>query len=158
MYLQLEVIILAVAMAVLVLLIFFISRRQPPPQPLVFETGARYTPGEQEIMKQLEEVRERIEKMIPPYGRVGYVPSSPEELRELLGFEYIKVGERELGMRPAFMDMFEKLEVDYMQAHVGGLYVYIVRRGGKKLVAVGSQYLDYLTYRFLSEFLDYTAL
>ncbi|MFN7105690.1 MAG: hypothetical protein ACK4M3_03800 [Pyrobaculum sp.] len=158
MYLQLEVIILAVAVAALVLFIFFVSRRQPPPPPPAFEAGARYTLGEQEIMKQLDDVRERIEKMIPPYGRVGYVPSSLEELKELLGFEYIKVGEKELGKRPAFIDMFEKLEVDYIQAYLDGLYVYVIRRGGKKLVAVGSQYLDYLTYRFLSEFLDYTAL
>jgi len=93
--------------------------------------------------------------MIPPYGRVGYIPSSVEELKELLGFTYIKLGERELGERPSGLEKIEELDADFLQARLGERYVYVVRRGGKKLVAVGNQYLDYLTARFLIEFLDY---
>ncbi len=153
MYLQLELIlVLGVLVAILAVILIFI-RRQPPPPPE--DTGARYTHGEREILNKLEEMRERLDKMIPPYGRVGYVPSSLEEFRELLGFSYVKLGGRELGERPHFLDIFENLDVDYLQASHKGVYIYIMRRGGKKLVATGSQYLDYLTFRFLAEFLDY---
>ena len=99
MYLQIiELSLLVAAVAALALIIFFVSRRgSSPPQ----EMGVRYTPGEQEILRQLGEMKERVDKMIPPYGRVGYIPSSVEELKELLGFTYIKLGERELGERPS---------------------------------------------------------
>ncbi len=153
MYLQLvEVLLLAVALVVLVLIIFFISRRGAPPPT---EMGVRYTPGEQEILKQLGELKERVDKMIPPYGKVGYIPSSIEELKELLGFTYIKFGEREIGERPSGLEKVEDLDVDFLQARLGDNYVYVVKRGEKKLTAAGSQYLDYLTVRFLLEFLDY---
>jgi hypothetical protein len=153
MYLQIvEILLLVAAVAALALIIFFISRRgASPPQ----EVGVRYTPGEQEILRQLGEMKERVDKMIPPYGRVGYIPSSVEELKELLGFTYVKLGERELGERPSELGKMEELDVDFLQARLGERYVYVVRRGGKKLVAVGNQYLDYLTVRFLVEFLDY---
>ncbi|MEM0463382.1 hypothetical protein [Pyrobaculum sp.] len=152
MYLQVpEVIALVLALAVLGVIIFFIARRTPPPPP---ELGTRYTPGEQEIIRQVGELKERLDKVIPPYGRVGYIPSSLEELKDLLGFKYVKLGDKEIGERMD-IDMYEKLDVDFLQAERGGEYVYVIRRGGKKLVAVGSQYLDYLTIRFLSEFLDY---
>lgn len=152
MYLQVvEMLLLLVAIGVLAAILIFISRRQPPApeQPL------RYTPGEQEIIRQIGEMRERLDKVIPPYGRVGYIPSSIEELKDLLGFTYVKLGNREIGSRPPVVENFENLDVDFLQSRVDNMYVYIVRRGGKKLVAVGEQYLDYLTARFLSEFLDY---
>jgi hypothetical protein len=153
MYLQLvEISLLAVALVVLALIIFFISRRGAPPPT---EMGVRYTPGEQEILKQLGELKERVDKMIPPYGKVGYIPSSIEELKELLGFTYVKLGEREIGERPSGLEKVEDLDVDFLQARLGDNYVYVVKRGGKKLTAAGSQYLDYLTVRFLLEFLDY---
>jgi hypothetical protein len=154
MYLQLpvEIWLLAVALVVLVLIIFFISRRGAPPPT---EMGVRYTPGEQEILKQLGELKERVDKMIPPYGKVGYIPSSIEELKELLGFTYIKLGEREIGERPSGLEKVEDLDVDFLQAKLGDNYVYVVKRGGKKLTAAGSQYLDYFTVCFLLEFLDY---
>jgi hypothetical protein len=153
MYLQLvEISLLAVALVALVLIIFFISRRGAPPPT---EMGVRYTPGEQEILKQLGELKERVDKMIPPYGKVGYIPSSIEELKELLGFTYVKLGEREIGERPSGLEKVEDLDVDFLQARLGDNYVYVVKRGGKKLTAAGSQYLDYLTVRFLLEFLDY---
>jgi hypothetical protein len=153
MYLQLvEISLLAVALVALVLIIFFISRRGAPPPA---EMGVRYTPGEQEILKQLGELKERVDKMIPPYGKVGYIPSSIEELKELLGFTYIKLGEREIGERPSGLEKVEDLDVDFLQVRLGDNYVYVVKRGGKKLTAAGSQYLDYLTVRFLLEFLDY---
>jgi hypothetical protein len=153
MYLQLvEILLLAVALVALALIIFFISRRGAPPPT---EMGVRYTPGEQEILKQLGELKERVDKMIPPYGKVGYIPSSIEELKELLGFTYIKLGEREIGERPSGLEKVEDLDVDFLQARLGDNYVYVVKRGGKKLTAAGSQYLDYLTVRFLLEFLDY---
>jgi hypothetical protein len=152
MYLQMELLLLVAAVAVLTLIIFFVSRRgSSPPQ----EVGVRYTPGEQEILRQLGEMKERVDKMIPPYGRVGYIPFSVEELKELLGFTYIKLGERELGERPSGLEKIEELDADFLQARLGERYVYVMRRGGKKLVAVGNQYLDYLTARFLIEFLDY---
>jgi len=153
MYLQImELSLLVAAVAALALIIFFVSRRgSSPPQ----EMGVRYTPGEQEILRQLGEMKERVDKMIPPYGRVGYIPSSVEELKELLGFTYIKLGERELGERPSGLEKIEELDADFLQARLGERYVYVVRRGGKKFVAVGNQYLDYLTARFLIEFLDY---
>uniref|UniRef100_UPI0026C75A91 hypothetical protein n=1 Tax=Pyrobaculum aerophilum TaxID=13773 RepID=UPI0026C75A91 len=119
------------------------------------DVGIRYTPGEQEIIKQIGELRERLDKVIPPYGRVGYIPSSIEELKDLLGFTYVKVGEKELGERPPDVDTYEGLDVELLQASRNGIYIYVIRRGGKKLVAAGTQYLDYLTIRFLSEFLDY---
>jgi hypothetical protein len=153
MYLQLvEILLLAVALVALALIIFFISRRGAPPPT---EMGVRYTPGEQEILKQLGELKERVDKMIPPYGRVGYIPSSIEELKELFGFTYVKLGEREIGERPPGLEKVEDLDVDFLQARLGDNYVYVVKRGGKKLTAAGSQYLDYLTVRFLLEFLDY---
>jgi hypothetical protein len=153
MYLPLvEISLLIVALAVLGLIIFFISRRGPPPPA---EPEVRYTPGEQEILRQLGELKERVDKMIPPYGRVGYIPSSIEELKELLGFTYVKLGEREIGERPSGLEKVEDLDVDFLQARLGDNYVYVVKRGGKKLTAAGSQYLDYLTVRFLLEFLDY---
>jgi hypothetical protein len=153
MYLQLvEISLLAVALVALVLIIFFISRRGAPPPT---EMGVRYTPGEQEILKQLGELKERVDKMIPPYGKVGYIPSSIEELKELLGFTYVKLGEREIGERPPGLEKVEDLDVDFLQARLGDSYVYVVKRGGKKLTAAGSQYLDYFTVRFLFEFLDY---
>lgn len=154
MYLQvLELSLLAAAVAVLGFIIFFIARRQPPPPQA--EAVARYTPGEQEIIRQVGELRERIDKLIPPYGRVGYIPSSLEELRDLLGFTYVKLGDRELGARVEGLDKLEGLDVDLLQAKLGDSYVYIVKRGEKRLVAVGGQYLDYLTIRFIGEFLDY---
>jgi len=153
MYLQhVEILLLVVALAVLGLIIFFISRRGAPPPT---EMGVRYTPGEQEILKQLGELKERVDKMIPPYGKVGYIPSSIEELKELLGFTYVKFGEREIGERPSGLEKVEDLDVDFLQAWLGDNYVYVVKRGEKKLTAAGSQYLDYLTVRFLLEFLDY---
>ena len=153
MYLQLvEISLLAVALVALVLIIFFISRRGAPPPT---EMGVRYTPGEQEILKQLGELKERVDKMIPPYGKVGYIPSSIEELKELLGFTYIKLGEREIGERPSGLEKVEDLDVDFLQVRLGDNYVYVVKRDEKKLTAAGSQYLDYLTVRFLLEFLDY---
>jgi hypothetical protein len=153
MYLQLvEILLLAVALVALALIIFFISRRGAPPP---VEMGVRYTPGEQEILKQLGELKERVDKMIPPYGRVGYIPSSIEELKELFGFTYVKLGEREIGERPSGLEKVEDLDVDFLQARLGDNYVYVVKRGGKKLTVAGSQYLDYLTVRFLLEFLDY---
>jgi hypothetical protein len=153
MYLQLEAIsLLIVALAVLGLIIFFISRRGSPPPA---EPEVRYTPGEQEILRQLDELKERVDKMIPPYGRVGYIPSSIEELKELFGFTYVKLGEREIGERPSGLEKVEDLDVDFLQARLGDNYVYVVKRGEKKLTAAGSQYLDYLTVRFLLEFLDY---
>jgi hypothetical protein len=153
MYLQLvEISLLAVALVALVLIIFFISRRGAPPPT---EMGVRYTPGEQEILKQLGELKERVDKMIPPYGKVGYIPSSIEELKELLGFTYVKLGEREIGERPSGLEKVEDLDVDFLQARLGDNYVYVVKRGEKKLTAAGSQHLDYLTVRFLLEFLDY---
>ncbi|AAL63000.1 hypothetical protein [Pyrobaculum aerophilum] len=153
MYLQiLELSLLAVAVGVLALIILFIARRQ---QPLPPDVGISYTPGEQEIIKQIGELRERLDKVIPPYGRVGYIPSSIEELKDLLGFTYVKVGEKELGERPPDVDTYEGLDVELLQASRNGIYIYVIRRGGKKLVAAGTQYLDYLTIRFLSEFLDY---
>jgi hypothetical protein len=158
MYLQLvEVSLLVAAVGVLAFIIFFLARRQPPP-PLegVRYEGMRFTPGEQEIVKQLGELKERLDKVIPPYGRVGYIPSSLEELRDLLGFTYVKLGEKELGEKPAPVDRYEDLDVDLLQAKHGDLYIYVVKRGGKKLVAAGTQHLDYLTLRFLGEFLDYT--
>jgi len=155
MFLQLELVLLAVAVAVLVLLIFWFTRRQSPPPPLPEEEGVRYTPGEREIITMLGELRERIDKMIPPYGRVGYIPSTLEEIKELLSFSYVRLGEKEVGERPPFIDRFEDLDVDFLQAKVGDVYVYIVRKGGKRLVAAGDQFLDYLTARFLFEFLDY---
>ncbi len=153
MYLQLvEILLLAVALVALALIIFFISRRGAPPPT---EMGVRYTPGEQEILKQLGELKERVDKMIPPYGKVGYIPSGIEELKELLGFTYVKLGEREIGERPSGLEKVEDLDVDFLQARLGDNYVYVVKRGGKKLTAAGNQYLDYLTVRFLLEFLDY---
>jgi hypothetical protein len=154
MYLQVvEILLLIAAVAVLALIIFFISRRgaSPPPQ----EIGPRYTPGEQEILRQLGELRDRIDKMIPPYGRVGYIPSALEELKDLLGFTYIKLGNKELGERPLDIEKIEELDADFLQAKLGEYYVYVVKRGGKKLIAAGNQHLDYLTVRFLFEFLDY---
>lgn len=153
MYLQvLELSLLVIAVVALVLIVLFISRRQPPPPQ---DVVARYTPGEQEIIKQIGEIRERLEKIIPPYGKVGYIPSSLEELKDLLGFTYIKLGEKELGGRPPEVDRLEELETDFLQAKIGDFYVYVIKRDEKKLVAVGNQYLDYLTVRFLYEFLDY---
>ena len=154
MFLQLELVLLAVAVAVLVLLIFWFTRRQPPP-PLLEEEGVRYTPGEREIITRLSELKERIDKMIPPYGRVGYIPSTLEEIKDLLGFSYVRLGEKEIGERPPFIDRFKDLDVDFLQAKVGSTYVYIVQRSGKRLIAAGDQFLDYLTVRFLFEFLDY---
>jgi len=153
MYLQImEISLLVAAVAALALIIFFISRRgTPPPQ----DVGVRYTPGEQEILRQLGEIKERVDKIIPPYGKVGYIPSGIEELKELLGFTYIKLGERELGERPLELEKIEELDADFLQARLGERYVYVIRRGGKKLTAVGDQYLDHLTVRFLLEFLDY---
>ena len=153
MYLQLvEISLVVVALAALGLLIFFISRRGTPPPT---ELEVRYTPGEQEILRQLGELKERVDKMIPPYGRVGYIPSTIEELKELLGFTYVKFGEREVGERPPGLEKVEDLDVDFLQAKLGNNYIYIVKRNGKKLTAAGSQHLDYLTVRFLFEFLDY---
>jgi len=154
MFLQLELVLLAVAVAVLALLIFWFTRRQPPP-PLPEEEGVRYTPGEREIIARLSELKERVDKMIPPYGRVGYIPSTLEEIRDLLGFSYVRLGEKEVGERPPFINRFEDLDVDFLQARVGNGYVYIVRRGNKRLIAAGDQFLDYLTVQFLFEFLDY---
>jgi len=154
MFLQLELVLLAVAVAVLALLIFWFTRRQPPP-PLPEEEGVRYTPGEREIIARLSELKERIDKMIPPYGRVGYIPSTLEEIKDLLGFSYVRLGEKEVGERPPFINRFEDLDVDFLQARVGNGYVYIVRRGNKRLIAAGDQFLDYLTVQFLFEFLDY---
>jgi hypothetical protein len=153
MYLQIvEISLLIIALAVLGLIIFFISRRGSPSHA---EPEVRYTLGEQEILKLLDELKERIDKMIPPYGRVGYIPSSIEELKELFGFTYVKLGEREIGERPSGLEKVEDLDVDFLQAKLGDSYVYVVKRGGKKLTVAGSQYLDYLTVRFLLEFLDY---
>ncbi|MEZ0319912.1 MAG: hypothetical protein ABWK05_07990 [Pyrobaculum sp.] len=144
---------LGAAVAALGVLLFFVSRRQPP-APV--QEAVRYTPGEQEILNRLGDIRERLEKMIPPYGRVGYIPSTLEELKELLGFSYVKLGDKELGEKNEFVKRFEDLDVDFLQASIGDSYVYVVRRGSKRLVAVGNQHLDYLTIRFLNEFLDYT--
>jgi len=154
MFLQLELVLLAVAVAVLALLIFWFTRRRPPPS-LPEEEGVRYTPGEREIITRLGELKERIDKMIPPYGRVGYIPSTLEEIKDLLDFSYVRLGEKEVGERPSFIDRFEDLDVDFLQARVEDVYVYIIRRGDKRLIAAGDQFLDYLTVRFLFEFLDY---
>lgn len=153
MLLQIELIMLVVAIAALILIIFWISRRQPAPQAL--QDVARFTPGEQEILRQLGEMRERVEKMIPPYGKVGYIPSSLDELRDLLGFSYIEIDGKTLGQKPSIVAQFENLNVDFLQARIGETYVYVITRGSKKLIATGSQHLDYLTLRFLAEFLDY---
>jgi hypothetical protein len=56
--------------AALVAAIFVLNRRPPQQQqPLRV-----YTPGEQEILSQLAYIRDRLDKFIPPYGRVGYTP------------------------------------------------------------------------------------
>jgi hypothetical protein len=129
--------------------------KELPGSTYVAEPVVRYTPGEQEILRQLGELKEKVDKMIPPYGRVGYIPSSIEELKELFGFTYVKLGEREIGERPSGLEKVEDLDVDFLQARLGDNYVYVVKKGGKKLTAAGSQYLDYLTVCFLFEFLDY---
>ncbi|MEM4897339.1 MAG: hypothetical protein QXR18_03895 [Pyrobaculum sp.] len=152
MYLQIvEISLLLAAVGALVIIIFIISRRQPQP----VEPPMRFTPGEQEILKQIDELRERLERVIPPYGRVGYVPSTLEDLKDLLGFVYIKLGNREIGTKPVPIENFEKLDINFLQANINDLYVYVIRKNEKKLIAVGKQYLDYLTVRFLYDFLDY---
>jgi hypothetical protein len=155
MYLQvLETAALAAAALALALVIFLVSRTPRGRQSTAPREG-EYTPGEREILEQLAELRERVERIIPPYGRVGYVPPSLEEIRDLLGFTYIKLGSEEVGDRPQGLERFEELNADFIQARTGDVYVYVVRRGEKKLVAAGRQYLDYLTARFLYEALDY---
>lgn len=140
------------AIAVLALIIFLLARRGSPPpaqQPRV------YTPGEQEILNQLALLRERIEKFIPPYGRVGYVPSSISELAELLGFHYVRVEREEYGVLPEDFRQFVDLDLDMAQIKVNDKYLYILKKNNKKLIAVGDMYLDYLTIRFLEDFLSY---
>lgn len=158
MLLQVEIA-LAVAGGLLavILLLVYRSRGQGEPQG----APTRYTPGEQEILGQLTSIREsiqglreRVDRLIPPYGRVGYVPTL-DEIRNFLDFEYVKVGSREYGSPPPEVRLVEGLEVDLAQVKVGEKYIYIVRRGEKRLLAVGRQHLDYLSLRFLAEFLDY---
>lgn len=156
MLLQVEVA-LAVAGGILAVILFLVYRSRGQ------EEGApvRYTPGEQEILGQLaavresiEGLRERVDKLIPPYGKVGYVPPL-EEIRGLLDFDYVRVGSQEYGSPPPEVKLVEGLDVELAQLKVGERYVYVVRRGERRLVAVGRQYLDYLSLRFLMEFLDY---
>ncbi|MEZ0247706.1 MAG: hypothetical protein ABWJ97_00400 [Thermoproteus sp.] len=145
----------AVVVAVIVVLIaviFLLNRRAPQPQT---QRAAIYTPGEQEILSQLAYLRERIEKFIPPYGQVGYVPASASELAQLLGFKYIKIGQEEHGILPEQFKTYVDLDIEQAQIKIGNEYLYIVKKDDKKLIAVGEAYLDYLTLRFLEDFLTY---
>lgn len=138
--------------AALALAIFLLARRGAPPPP---QQPRTYTPGEEEILNQLASLKERIEKFIPPYGRIGYVPSSASELAELLGFQYVKIGREEHGLLPEDLRRFVELDVDEAQIRVGNKYIYIMKKDNKKLIAIGDVYLDYLTLRFLEDFLSY---
>ncbi|MEL9991799.1 MAG: hypothetical protein QXP98_05555 [Thermoproteus sp.] len=149
---SLMVAVVVAAIVVLVAVIFFLNRRAPQPQA---QRVAIYTPGEQEILSQLAYLRERIEKFIPPYGRVGYVPANVSELAQLLGFKYIKIGQEEYGSLPEQFKTYIDLDIEQAQIKIGNEYLYIVKRDNKKLIAVGEMYLDYLTLRFLEDFLTY---
>lgn len=144
--------------AALILAIFFLSRRgQTPAAPAA---GVRaYTPGEEEILRRLGELRDRIERFIPPYGRVGYVPQGASELAQLLGFSYIKINGEEYGTLPdELKDIINiNLDVDLNQIKIKDKYIYIIKKNNKKMIAIGDLYLDYLTLRFLEDFLDYLA-
>lgn len=143
--------IVAAIIAALIAVIFLLNRRAPPPT----QQPRAYTPGEQEILSQLASLRERIEKFIPPYGRLGYVPSNASELAELLGFQYVKIGQEEYGTLSDDLKQYIDLNVDEAQIKVKDKYLYILKKEDKKLVAVGDIYLDYLTIRFLEDFLNY---
>ncbi len=143
--------IVAAIIAALIAVIFLLNRRAPPPP----QQPRAYTPGEQEILSQLASLRERIEKFIPPYGRLGYVPSNASELAELLGFQYVKIGQEEYGTLSDDLKQYIDLNVDEAQIKVKDKYIYILKKEDKKLVAVGDIYLDYLTIRFLEDFLNY---
>lgn len=167
MILQITLTLIAVVALVGVLLglILFINRQRGAPQPQE-QQRARYTPGEQEILERLEslrgalsdrldELKERVEKFIPPYGRVGYVPSNASELAQLLGFKYVKLGQEVHGELPKEVERYLDIDAEVAQIKEGDYYVYIIKRGDRKLIAVGDVYLDYLTVKFLQDFLSY---
>jgi hypothetical protein len=47
------------------------------------------------------------------------------------------------------------LDLDEAQLKIKDKYIYIIRKGDKRLVAIGDAYLDYLTVKFLEDFLSY---
>ncbi|AEA11956.1 hypothetical protein TUZN_0460 [Thermoproteus uzoniensis 768-20] len=140
--------------AALIAAIFILNRRSPPQQQQPLRA---YTPGEQEILNQLAYIRDRLEKFIPPYGRVGYIPSNAAELAQLLGFHYVKIGQEEYGNLPEIngIEQYLDLDLDEAQLKIKDKYIYIIKKNDKRLVAVGDTYLDYLTIKFLEDFLSY---
>lgn len=154
MILQILLPVAVVALVAALVAAIFVLNRRPPQQQQPLRV---YTPGEQEILSQLAYIRDRLDKFIPPYGRVGYIPSNAAELAQLLGFHYVKIGQDEYGTLPESDDIKQYLDLDLDEAQlkIKDKYIYIIRKGDKRLVAIGDAYLDYLTVKFLEDFLGY---
>lgn len=154
MILQISLPVIVVALVAALVAAIFVLNRRPPQQQQPLSV---YTPGEQEILSQLAYIRDRLDKFIPPYGRVGYIPSNAAELAQLLGFHYVKIGQDEYGTLSESDDIkqYLGLDLDEAQLKIKDKYIYIIRKGDKRLVAIGDAYLDYLTVKFLEDFLSY---
>ncbi|MBP1449466.1 MAG: hypothetical protein JZD41_05595, partial [Thermoproteus sp.] len=72
---------------------------------------------------------------------------------------YIKINGEEYGTLPdELKDIINiNLDVDLNQIKIKDKYIYIIKKNNKKMIAIGDLYLDYLTLRFLEDFLDYLA-
>lgn len=149
--------IVGIIVALIIVIVFLYKRGQTPVAPAPAREAGVYTPGEQEILRQLGDMRERLEKFIPPFAHTGYVPGSASELAQLLGFSYIRVGDQEYGSLPEGFDKYLETDAELAQLKISDKYIYIIKKDSKKLVAIGDTYLDYLTIMFLRNFLDYIS-
>ena len=117
----------------------------------------RYTEGEREILAKLDELKNLLSGVLPPYGRIGYIPPSVEDLARLVDFEYVELDGYSYG-NAEYAENVRRLlgvEGDLVVIKLGDRYYYKIVSGGRTLLAVGRQFLDYLSLRYLQDMLNY---
>ena len=117
----------------------------------------RYTEGEKEILAKLDELKNLLSGVLPPYGRIGYIPPSVEDLAKLVDFEYVELDGYSYG-NSEYAEGARRLlnvEGELVVVKLGDKYYYKIVSGGKTLLAVGRQFLDYLSLRYLQDMLNY---
>jgi len=117
----------------------------------------RYTEGEKEILAKLDELKNLVSGVLPPYGRIGYIPPSVEDLARLVDFDYVELNGYSYG-NSEYAETARRLldvEGDIVVVKSGDKYYYKIVGGGKTLLAVGKVFLDYLSLRYLQDMLNY---